>query len=171
MTETWLGLGSNLGDKRANILRALDALAVVCSLRKVSSLYKTEPVGFKNQDWFLNCAVKGDTELSPRALLDALKQIERTMGRIERTRNGPRVIDLDILLYGGLVAEESGLVIPHPRMHERSFVLVPLREIDPSVVHPGMDKTIEELADSLRNPERVELFETVSPGGNRGGKP
>jgi 7,8-dihydro-6-hydroxymethylpterin-pyrophosphokinase len=81
------------------------------------------------------------------------------------------VIDLDILLYDALVAEENDLVIPHPRMHARSFVLVPLREIAPSVVHPGMDKTIEELADSLRNPERVELFETVSPGGNRSGKP
>jgi 2-amino-4-hydroxy-6-hydroxymethyldihydropteridine diphosphokinase len=169
MSEVWLGLGSNLGDKRANILRALDSLAEACSLSKVSSLYKTEPVGFRNQDWFLNCAAKGDTELPPRALLDALKDIERTMGRTEWIRNGPRVIDLDILLYDGLVAEESGLVIPHPRMHERSFVLVPLREIDPSVVHPGMDKTIEELADSLRNPERVELFETLRLGGNRGG--
>jgi 2-amino-4-hydroxy-6-hydroxymethyldihydropteridine diphosphokinase len=171
MSETWLGLGSNLGDKRANILRALDLLAAVCSLSRVSSLYKTEPVGFKNQDWFLNCAVKAGTELPPRALLDALKAIEQAMGRRERIRNGPRVIDLDILLYDGLVAEQDGLVIPHPRMHERSFVLVPLREIDPSVVHPGMDKTIEELADSLPNPERVELFETLGLGGNRDGKP
>jgi 2-amino-4-hydroxy-6-hydroxymethyldihydropteridine diphosphokinase len=170
MSETWLGLGSNLGDKRANILRALDLLAAVCSLSRVSSLYKTEPVGFKNQDWFLNCAVKAGTELPPRALLDALKAIEQAMGRRERIRNGPRVIDLDILLYDGLVAEQDGLVIPHPRMHERSFVLVPLREIDPSVVHPGMDKTIEELADSLPNPERVELFETLGLGGNRDGK-
>ena len=159
MSEVYLGLGSNLGDKRANLLRALDLVAGACQPTVVSSLYRTEPVGFKDQDWFLNCAAKAQTDLRPLALLDALKSIERQMGRKGRIKNGPRVIDLDILLYDSLVAEENGLVIPHPRMHERLFVLAPLRQIAPSLVHPILGKTIEELANSLRKSEQVELYE------------
>jgi 7,8-dihydro-6-hydroxymethylpterin-pyrophosphokinase len=131
MSEIWLGLGSNLGDKRANIQRALDSIGASCRLIDVSSLYKTEPVGLKDQDWFLNCAAKIATEQTP-----------------------------DILLYDGLVMDENGLVIPHPRMHERMFVLAPLREIAPGLVHPVLGKTMGDLAASLRNPECVELYET-----------
>jgi 2-amino-4-hydroxy-6-hydroxymethyldihydropteridine diphosphokinase len=158
MSEIWLGLGSNVGEKRSNILRALDLLAGVCRLGRVSSLYKTEPVGFQDQDWFVNCAAQATTGPPPRALLDALKAIEQQMGRKQRIRNGPRAIDLDILLYGDLVIDENGLVIPHPRLHERLFVLAPLREIAPTLVHPVMGKTIEKLTASLRNPEGVELW-------------
>lgn len=163
MSEIWLGLGSNLGDKRANIARALDLLAATCRVIRVSSLYKTDPVGFKDQDWFLNCVAKADTKLGPAALLEALKSIEQEMGRKERVRNGPRVIDLDILLYEDRTFDEDGLVIPHPRLHERLFVLAPLSEIAPSLVHPVLGKTIAELARSLRNPERVELYRKALP--------
>lgn len=162
MSEVWLGLGSNLGDKRAHIQRALDSIGRTCRLIDVSSLYKTEPVGFKDQDWFLNCAAKVATEQRPRPLLESLQSIEQQLGRTQRIKNGPRTIDLDILLYDGLVVEENGLVIPHPRMHERLFVLAPLREIAPALVHPVLGKTIEELAAALRSSERVELFEAKS---------
>jgi len=170
MSEVWLGLGSNLGDKRAHIQLALDRIAGACRLIEVSPLYKTEPVGFKDQDWFLNCAAKIVAEQRPRPLLELLKNIEQQLGRTERIENGPRTIDLDILLYDGLVVKESGLVIPHPRMHERLFVLAPLREIAPALVHPVFGKTIAELAGSLRNSERVELYEAASTCWNRDGQ-
>jgi 2-amino-4-hydroxy-6-hydroxymethyldihydropteridine diphosphokinase len=159
MSEVCLGLGSNLGDKRASILRALDLLAEAGRLIETSSLYKTEPVGYKDQDWFLNCAVKLETRQSPRQLLDLLQSIEGRLGRKERIKNGPRTIDLDILFYDNLVARESGLVIPHPRMHERLFVLAPLREIAPELVHPVLNKTVRELADSLHPREAVQWYE------------
>jgi 2-amino-4-hydroxy-6-hydroxymethyldihydropteridine diphosphokinase len=170
MSEVWLGLGSNLGDKRANIQTALDRVAASCRLVDVSSLYMTEPVGFRDQDWFLNCAAKVTTQQHPRALLAFLKSIEEALGRAERIRNGPRTIDLDILLCDDLVVEEDGLVIPHPRLHERLFVLAPLREIAPGLVHPVLGKTVEELAGSQRGPERVELYElrpAIRPNSNR----
>lgn len=159
MSEAWLGLGSNLGDKRARIQLALDRIAAECRLVEVSSLYKTEPVGIEDQDWFLNCAAKIVTGQRPRPLLESLKSVEQELGRTERVRNGPREIDLDILLYDDVVMKEQGLVIPHPRMHERLFVLAPLREIAPSLVHPVLGRTIEELAGALPNRERVELYE------------
>jgi 2-amino-4-hydroxy-6-hydroxymethyldihydropteridine diphosphokinase len=163
MSEVWLGLGSNLGDKRANIQRALDWIAGSCRLTDVSSLYKTEPVGFKDQDWFLNCAAKIVTEQRPWPLLETLQSIEQQLGRTERIKNGPRTIDLDILLYDGLVVDENGLMIPHPRMQERLFVLAPLREIAPSLFYPVLGKTIEELAGALRSREHVELYEKRPP--------
>jgi len=159
MSEVWLGLGSNLGDKRANIQGALESIGETCRLLEVSSLYKTEPVGCKGQDWFLNCVARVATEQRPRPLLEWLQSIEQQLGRTQRIKNGPRTIDLDILLYDGLVVNESGLVIPHPRMHERLFVLAPLREIAASLVHPVLGKTIEELAGAIRSSERVELCE------------
>ena len=162
MSEIWLGLGSNLGAKRSNILRALDLAGGPCRLDRVSSLYKTEPVGFKDQDWFLNCAAKIESERPPRALLEWLQSIERQLGRRQRIKNGPRIIDLDMLLYDELAMDEEGLVVPHPRMHERLFVLAPLREIAPALVHPVLGMTIEELAGSLRNPECVELWGKLS---------
>jgi 2-amino-4-hydroxy-6-hydroxymethyldihydropteridine diphosphokinase len=162
MSEVWLGLGSNVGDKRGNIQRALDRIAGSCRLLALSSIYKTEPVGFQDQDWFLNCAAKVATEQRPRALLEWLKSIEQQLGRTQRIKNGPRTIDLDILLYDDLVVNEDGLAIPHPRMHERLFVLAPLREIAPALLHPVLDATIEALAGSLRDPKRVELYERAS---------
>ena len=168
MSEVWLGLGSNVGDKRANIQSALERVAAACRLDAVSSLYKTEPVGFQDQDWFLNCAARVTTQHGPRSLLALLKSIEQQLGRTERIRNGPRTIDLDILLYDALTVSEPGLVIPHPRMHERLFVLAPLREIAPSLVHPVLGKTVEELAEFLGDAGGVELYEVrpiVQSGG------
>lgn len=162
MSRAWLGLGSNLGDKRAHIRQALELLTEQGSLVAVSSLYKTEPVGFKEQDWFLNCAAEFETELPPRQLLEVLKAIEQQLGRERRIRNGPRTIDLDILLYEDLVIREEGLEVPHPRMHERRFVLTPLSEIAQDLAHPTLGKRIQELADKVRQPEQVELWEKRS---------
>ena len=131
MTIAYLGLGSNVGDRQANIdaaIRAIDALPGT-EVMKVSTIIETEPVGGPPQGPFLNGAVEIDTELTPRQLLDAVKGIERGLGRVRTVKDGPRTIDIDILLYGDLSVREDGLRIPHPRMHERDFVKIPLREI------------------------------------------
>lgn len=159
MNEVCLGLGSNLGDRRANLRRTLELLAGHCRLIAVSSLYETEPVGYKDQGWFLNCAGRVDTDLEPRPLLEFLKSIEKQLGRASRIKSGPRTIDLDILFYGERVVQEEGLTVPHPRLHERLFVLAPLSEIAPALVHPLLGKTIRELADLLQSREQVKLFE------------
>jgi 2-amino-4-hydroxy-6-hydroxymethyldihydropteridine diphosphokinase len=147
MANAYLGLGSNVGDKRGNIVGALGLISTWSRVLQVSSLYKTEPVGFKDQDWFLNCAARIATDLAPRLLLERLKSIEKELGRIERIRDGPRTIDLDILFYDGLVLKEEGLTLPHPRLEGRMFVLAPLCEIAASLVHPLRLKTVAELRD------------------------
>lgn len=143
-----LGLGSNLGDRRAMLQRALDALHALpeTEVLHCSQIYETEPWGDIAQDPFYNCAVEIRTVLQPFQLLAAVKDIERDMGRIEVQRNGPRIIDIDILLYGNIVLKQKGLTIPHPSMTERNFVLHPLREIAGGIVHPVEQVTIIELA-------------------------
>lgn len=160
MNEVFIGFGSNLGLKRENCLRGLRALKghEAISLLSLSSLYRTEPVGFEAQDWFLNGVVKVSTALPPRELLGLLKDIERGVGRRKTFRWGPRVLDLDILLYGGLVLREEGLELPHPRMHERAFVLVPLAEIAPEAYHPLLRKTARQLLQGLGEVKGVEPF-------------
>jgi len=160
MAEVYLGLGSNVGDKRGN-LRA--ALVLLCgdrdsnvTLIAVSSLYRTEPVGHLDQDWFLNAAVRVETQLSPRKLLNRLLAIERELGRMRTVRNGPRSIDLDILLWAGLVIKEDDLVIPHPRLQERLFVLEPLAEIAPEVCHPALGVSIAECRAMLAANSKLE---------------
>ena len=146
MAEVYLGLGSNLGDKAANLRESLRRLAggdgSAMTLLAVSSLYRTEPVGYLAQDWFLNAAVHIQTQLSPRELLKRLIAVERELGRVRTVRNGPRTIDLDILLWEDLIVNEDDLVIPHPRLHERLFVLEPLAEIAPDARHPVLGMTI-----------------------------
>lgn len=127
-----IGIGSNAGDAAANVLRAFDRLAELGTLIARSHLFHTEPWGVADQEAFVNAAALLDTALDPHALLAALKRIETEAGRLPTYRWGPRVLDLDILAYGDLRLDDPGLTIPHPRLHERAFALVPLAEIDPS---------------------------------------
>ncbi|MBI2845399.1 MAG: 2-amino-4-hydroxy-6-hydroxymethyldihydropteridine diphosphokinase [Chloroflexi bacterium] len=158
MATVYLGMGSNLGDREKNLNLALEKLGRVGKVTEVSSLYETEPVGYQDQPWFLNMVCELQTELSPHELLQSLKAIEKNMGRTPGPRFGPRPIDLDILLYKDLVLNTPELIIPHPRLAERAFVLIPLAEIAPQVLHPVLKKTIQELRDSLSPGSEVRPF-------------
>jgi 2-amino-4-hydroxy-6-hydroxymethyldihydropteridine diphosphokinase len=145
----YLSLGSNLGDRQANLRNAIGQLLELGDVQEVSSLYETEPVDFADQPWFLNCAVAVRTELIPREFLAGILAIEKSMGRERTQPKGPRVIDIDILLFGQQTVNTAQLTVPHPAMTERRFVLEPLAEIAPEAVHPILKKTIRELRDAL----------------------
>ena len=155
MARVFLSLGSNMGDRSANISQAVSLLC-----------YETEPWGNKNQNWFVNAAVALDTDYSPEELLKYCQDIELKMGRIRRENEhwGQRAIDIDILMYDDMVISEgTTLNIPHPLMHLRAFVLVPMLEVKSDLMHPVLHKTIAELYDELENPENVFLYGTIIP--------
>lgn len=145
-STVYLALGTNLGDRRANLAAAVVQLQASMQIERISSLYETAPAYVADQPRFLNAALCATTTLAPEALLDALKQIERELGRTTGLRNGPRLIDLDLLLYDDLVLATARLTLPHPRLAERPFVLVPLAEIAPTLRLPGFAQTVSELA-------------------------
>jgi 2-amino-4-hydroxy-6-hydroxymethyldihydropteridine diphosphokinase len=145
MTVVYLSLGSNIGNKENQIKTALSRIADYCTIRTVSPLYLTEPVGYSDQDWFLNCVVEVETDVDPKMLLSSLKSIERKLGRKKTQTNGPRSIDIDILFYGDQVIQTKNLMIPHPLLQERLFVLQPMMDLNPCFVHPVLHKTIQEL--------------------------
>jgi 2-amino-4-hydroxy-6-hydroxymethyldihydropteridine diphosphokinase len=149
MATAYVGLGSNLGDRVATLREAVRRLAGLGRLAAVSSLYETAPVGYLEQPLFLNAAVALETELTPVALLHELLQIERDLGRVRTFRNAPRTLDLDLLLMDGMVLESADLTLPHPRLSERAFVLVPLAEIAPEAWHPGLAVSAAEMLHAL----------------------
>lgn len=149
--RAYLALGSNIGDREGYIKKAVELLKAHPQIRvlAVSPLYNTAPVGFIDQPDFLNGAVAVDTVLMPHELLDVCLGIEKRLGRVRTVRWGPRTIDIDLLLYDDLVINDEDLALPHPRMHERAFVLQPLCDIAPDAVHPVYDKTVKQLYEGL----------------------
>lgn len=150
LATAYLCLGSNLGEREKNLTQALTSLSQKVNLEKVSSIYETEPVGYKEQPFFLNMVCQITTDLSPWELLRLAKNIESKMGRVFSFTNAPRPIDIDILFYDDQSIQTQNLTVPHPRLADRAFALIPLAEIAPELTHPGLDKSVAELASSVK---------------------
>jgi len=157
--NVYLGLGSNMGNRQRNLDRALEMLSQRFPIDQVSPIYDTEPVGNTNQPRFLNMVCQGHTRLAPAEFLSLVKGVELKMGRAPGTSNAPRPIDIDILFFGDQVVDTPDLVIPHPRVTERAFVLVPLAEIAPGLVHPVNGKTVKELLQAVTETQGVLRWE------------
>jgi 2-amino-4-hydroxy-6-hydroxymethyldihydropteridine diphosphokinase len=155
----YLGLGSNLGDREGHLERGLAALALR-GLRRtaVSAIYETEPVGGPAQGPYLNLVARAETALPAEALMQAALEAEAEAGRVRTVRNAPRTLDVDILLYGALVRRTPTLTLPHPRLHERRFVLMPLAELAPDLLHPALGRTVRDLLDACPDHSRVEVW-------------
>ncbi len=157
--QVYIGIGSNQGKKKENYLEALDRIGQIPKTRitKASSCYESEPLG-NSKEWYVNAVIEVDTELAPEVLLSKCKNIERAMGRKKvRKRWGARIIDLDILLYSNLKLERRGFIVPHAEMQNRKFVLVPLSEIAPQLIHPVLGMTISQLLVNVKDSKRVSL--------------
>lgn len=181
MVKVYLGLGSNLGDRAANLREAIQRLTEKVTIRSVSSLYETEPwepatrpanyagcslpKGVSDQPAFLNAACMGETDLSPQDLVRFTQSIERQMGRVPTRRWGPRLIDLDILLYGDWILNTPDLTVPHPRLTQRRFVLVPLAEIAAEVIHPGNNLSVRDLLARCEDVHTILLWGSVGDMG------
>ena len=167
MSRVFLSLGSNLGDRLSNIQQAVSSLSMSERIKilKTSSFYETQPWGNKNQEWFINAAVALDTDFTCEELLEFCQNIEIQLGRVRRENEkwAQRAIDIDILMYDDkLISNGTRLVVPHPLMHLRAFVLVPMLEVKADLVHPVFNKTISQLYDELADPEDVFLYGTVA---------
>ncbi len=160
MNSSYLSLGSNMGNREQNLKEAVSALMKEpdIQIENISSIYETDPVGYTEQDCFLNIALQVKTSLRPEELLSKCQQIEIELGRKREIRWGPRTIDLDILLYNHENIETESLVIPHPRMHERAFVLVPLLELNPALLIPGFSEPLPVILDAIPDKEGVRLW-------------
>lgn len=150
----YLALGSNMGNRMNNLKTAISHLTPQMTVKQKSSVYETPPWGFTNQSAFLNQVVKVTTYLKPEALIAHLKRLESALGRVPSFTNGPRLIDIDILFYDDLIIYTPPLVVPHPRLHERAFVLLPLSEIAPDLMHPVLHKSVSAMLDDA---ERIEI--------------
>lgn len=157
MTSVYIGIGSNLGDRQGNCLEAVEQMGKMsgCRITGCSDWYLTKPVGVEEQDWFVNGVASLTTEISPNVLLRRVLDIEADMGRVRRERWGPRIIDLDILLFGQEIIHEENLKVPHPLMHLRLFVLEPLAELVPDLIHPSLGLSMMELLRRLSDDGQV----------------
>ena len=151
MQTAYIGIGSNLGNKLNNCLKAIDLMDMTpgCRVKAQSDFFRTEPVGVEDQDWYVNSVISLRTNLSVQQLLEALLTIEKDLGRKRKRKWDPRTIDLDILLFGQELNSGKNLTVPHPLMHERRFVLVPMVQLVPDLIHPILEKSIVELLDAL----------------------
>ena len=156
MAEIFLGLGSNIGDSRQILKNASEELKKIGRVVTVSSFYKTEPVGVKDQPWFLNCVLKMETFLEPLVLLHEIQKVENMFARERKIHWGPRTLDIDILFYDDVILYTLELTLPHPRLHERRFVLEPLVEIEPGKMHPALQKIVQDIFQNLSDLSEVQ---------------
>jgi len=163
MQIIYLAIGSNIGDRTANLRGAIDAIKPEVIATKCSPVYETPPCGFHDQPQFLNQVIEAETDLSPAELLDHLKRTEKSLGREKTFKNGPRIIDLDIIFYDDEVVDSPPLIIPHPHMAERAFVLIPLADIAPQFQHPILKESVSELLSKI---DQTGISEYSSEGCN-----